>query len=881
MRYISFVKRIFFATILVGLLSGVLFSPSAHAAGVVYTVDDGNNITFSGLDLGEGGATSATIKKGNVQSSGVTCYKANGSAATVMLKISNNDKDSIASGKAPDSLSYSKVSTDPNLSGSCMDGGKATLDSATNDSKIEESRVGAAAEYLLGKAPDLKKEGYIGKLSENEVNKALADCISSARSQAAQADSLNQQAGKPAKTAEETKSLHNDYFSSCYANKTGTAKSKILNYINAQSANENIILEASVKGGDARDAMDDELNPDAKEEITCESTIPGLGWIICGVIQLTANLNDGMWSLVENLLTVDPLEQSGSYYDLWKVIRNVSNALLVVAFIIIVYSQLTGVGVSNYGIKTRLPRLIIAAILINVSYFVVSIAIDVFNIGGSALNGLMDDVYGGMSINADFGWEAVIPVILTVGAGAGAAAVVGGSMTLLILLLPAALAGMLGFLAALITLMFRQAILPLLAILAPLAFVALLLPNTESLFTKWRKMVTSMLMLYPLAALLFGGMKIAGAAISSDGNAFNIITGLTVMAAPLFMLPFLAKQAGSMAGALNGKLQGLVSKTRKPMGEWAGGKAALSRARYDAKPIRTRDKSGKTFLRDRVRSMRRGTQYRRREDEIIAAAYGKQADAEFNERFAGNAESVSERMGSGDADAKPTVAQRYIKSIGATMQSTAEEEEIKQLVAQFRSEHGVTGISEAGEQMAQAILKGDVAKARAMQQYLDNAGTVGAKQLNSVYSGKAVGEKLTAQDDTGRELYAKLGGDAVSSGIKSKSAAIDKFFTAGQSSADFNSIKNDQATYSGLSGATLASQADLESLVNDRLVGADAAQAILQSSAAGGVGVTTRASLQEEARDAIPAAPIEVKVINNNTTNNSSTKIANKTNDTK
>ena len=69
--------------------------------------------------------------------------------------------------------------------------------------------------------------------------------------------------------------------------------------------------------------------------------------------------------------------------------RDFANIIFIIGFLIIVFSQLTSFGVSNYGIKRLLPKIIIAAILVNVSFYICAIAVDLSNILGNSLRGIL------------------------------------------------------------------------------------------------------------------------------------------------------------------------------------------------------------------------------------------------------------------------------------------------------------------------------------------------------------------------------------------------------------------------------------------------------------------------------------------------------------
>ncbi len=389
---------------------------------------------------------------------------------------------------------------------------------------------------------------------------------------------------------------------------------------------------------------------------SCGGLVEGIGWIVCPVLDALGGMNDAMWGFVSGLLTVDPLQQNGTMYDLWQKLQAIANVLLVIVFLFIIFSQLTGAGISNYGIKKMLPRLVIIAIAINLSYLLISIAVDVFNIIGTSiyniLNGLADQSKQPPS------WEGLIGLI--VGAGAGGAIAVGllassgGITAALLLLLPLALAAAIGFLVAVVTLLLRQALIPLLAVLAPVAFVLYLLPNTNQWFTKWRKTFISMLLLFPIAAFLFGGLKLAAIAIAGDSaNWLSSLTALVVMAVPLFTLPYIARQAGPVLGKIGNNLNGMAKKLQNPVAGWSKSQAGLRAARNDLKPTSRFNIPGR---------IRQNIQMRNKRRDLEANAYKAQGEANYNEKLIEHADDWATGV---DGSA----AQAYIRGAGARAQA--------------------------------------------------------------------------------------------------------------------------------------------------------------------------------------------------------------------
>ncbi len=307
-------------------------------------------------------------------------------------------------------------------------------------------------------------------------------------------------------------------------------------------------------------------------------TIDGIGWIICPVMNFMGKVVDGSYGVVDGLLktpfmntnTADP---ANGTYQAWAIMRNIANVAFVIAFLIIIFSQMTSVGITNYGVKKMLPRLIIAAILVNVSYFICAIAVDISNILGSSMKQVFDNIGQDLQIKSNqasfpnafttgTGWQGIVGFMLAGAVGASIALYAGLSI-----LLPALIAAVLAIVTVFLVLTMRQALLIILIVISPLAFVAYLLPNTEEWFKKWRKLFQSLLLMYPVIAVLFGGSALASQVITaSDKNSFAVqVMGALVAILPLFLTVTIMKGASSMLGKVGGFVSsnGMVNKAKK------------------------------------------------------------------------------------------------------------------------------------------------------------------------------------------------------------------------------------------------------------------------------------------------------------------------------
>lgn len=126
-----------------------------------------------------------------------------------------------------------------------------------------------------------------------------------------------------------------------------------------------------------------------------ECNIEDSGWVVCQVVLFISNITDKTFDLLLTFLTVDPLSTEVSStgesttYSAWGQMRNIANVIFVVAFMIIIYSQLTSMGIGAYGVKKLMPRLVVASILMNVSFYICAIAIDISNVVGTTAQSVL------------------------------------------------------------------------------------------------------------------------------------------------------------------------------------------------------------------------------------------------------------------------------------------------------------------------------------------------------------------------------------------------------------------------------------------------------------------------------------------------------------
>ena len=326
--------------------------------------------------------------------------------------------------------------------------------------------------------------------------------------------------------------------------------------------------------------------------------VQGIGWIICPLSNWLADGIDYMYSALQEFLKTKPLEttnQNSGIYLAWVIMRNISNVAFIVAFLVIIYSQLTSVGISNYGVKKMLPRLVIAAVLVNLSFTICAILLDLSNVTGYAFQDAFMGIKNTISTvgenTSTWTWSEVISTALSNGAlavGAGYAVSLALTTEILPMLVPAATLAGLTLLFILLIMAARQALIIILIIVSPLAFVCYLLPGTEKWFKKWRDSFLTMLVFFPAFSVVFGGAQLAGILIiqnaTGPNGAIMHVLGMLVQIIPLAITPLIMKFSGGVlgkfAGFVNDKNKGWYDRTKN----WSKGRREIIRNKKLANP---------------------------------------------------------------------------------------------------------------------------------------------------------------------------------------------------------------------------------------------------------------------------------------------------------
>lgn len=300
----------------------------------------------------------------------------------------------------------------------------------------------------------------------------------------------------------------------------------------------------------------------------CYKGSGAMGWVLCPIVSAASRIGEDLWKdIIEYHLKIPAqavFESDGGVEQAWSAVRNIANIVFIILFLFVIFSQLTGVGIDNYGIKKIMPKLIVVAILMNLSYIICELAVDVSNILGVSLNNLLSgfaydvDVGEAMGVGAAtvgglleivLGSGGVLLfAFLKEGSLAGAAGAIGlAAFGILIVVVVAIL-----ILYAILTI--REAGIILLTVLSPVALVCYMLPNTEKYYKKWFDIFKALLVVYPICGAMVGAGQLAGAVLSTVDSAGMKVSAMIVQVLPFFLIPVVLKNSLSLLGNAGAKI---------------------------------------------------------------------------------------------------------------------------------------------------------------------------------------------------------------------------------------------------------------------------------------------------------------------------------------
>ncbi len=305
--------------------------------------------------------------------------------------------------------------------------------------------------------------------------------------------------------------------------------------------------------------------------LTCNAGFNPLNWLLCAAVKGMVDAANQLDSLINAELAIGTQNVADSngaptgifgpcaagttcgatdYKAAWSSFRDIALGLLVVVGLIAVFSTALGMQVFDaYTIRKVLPRLIIIAIAITLSWNLLDFLITFTNDLGYGVRYLIYKPFTGLKLGLSIGGGTGVAVDLIGGAAITAMGIFG-------LLLFAATA-VIAIIAFFFLLIIRQVLVTALIVIAPIALVMYILPNTQRFWgIYWGALSKACLLGVVVEAIVAFGH--VGAAIASqNASPVNQLSAFAMYFGAYFIA---FSQGPRLAGAGIGAIAGVASR---------------------------------------------------------------------------------------------------------------------------------------------------------------------------------------------------------------------------------------------------------------------------------------------------------------------------------
>lgn len=274
----------------------------------------------------------------------------------------------------------------------------------------------------------------------------------------------------------------------------------------------------------------------------------GVNAILCMGARAGATTASQSFAILEKLFQVNPnVLARSSVGEIWGKIRTYTNFLVVIFLIVTAIMYVSNQKLNYYNLKTLIPKIVLVVIFINISYYLILIATDISNIIGANISKFTDSIIKSFDPENKIGMKefySEVTSILKAGipismAGAVIISLAGGFS----FIFPTIVAGLITFFIMFLSIGVRELMIVVLTILAPIFIFTKLLPD-EKYYKQWKKILISMLLVYPISALLWNFGILARAVIKiSDPGVFVSLLSYILLFVPFLILPKIINKA--------------------------------------------------------------------------------------------------------------------------------------------------------------------------------------------------------------------------------------------------------------------------------------------------------------------------------------------------
>ena len=329
----------------------------------------------------------------------------------------------------------------------------------------------------------------------------------------------------------------------------------------------------------------------------CYAANEALSWFTCPLIDSLSTFMTRLYTeIIEEWLIFDPQiltvatnETTGTNAarDAWGQFRNYANVFFILVLFFMIFAQISGFGEGRYNFRAMLPRFLALAVVVNISYPICQIAVDLSNILGSGISSVFVEFSSHIELQetegvAGMDMRAAIITAVVIGVVSVIVIAIATGPAFLMPIIMTLLGGVLTVFFTFLMLIVRQAVMVILVVVSPIAIGAAILPGTKSIFGKWFKLFRGLLLTYPIASLLMMGGNFAARLVMKvwNGESFIMsVVALAICVVPITMLPKTTRSALA-------SLDGLALKAQNGLTRFAGKRLSETRFAHNANSIK-------------------------------------------------------------------------------------------------------------------------------------------------------------------------------------------------------------------------------------------------------------------------------------------------------
>lgn len=306
-----------------------------------------------------------------------------------------------------------------------------------------------------------------------------------------------------------------------------------------------------------RDADSVEPAQESYQDIQSKCALTGVpALLVCPPMRFMGGIVQAGLDLIKKTFALNPKftnrDSVGgqSLYRAWQEFRNLSNIALIILFCLMIIAYVSNRKIDNYNAKKLLPKLLVTVILINLSFFLLQVIVDISNIIASGIFKL--------SASYDFNVMNLVSAVLSGTLVAGTAIAVGVSIAALI---PTIIGAAVSVMVILLILAFRDSAFIILTVLTPVAIISLVFPNAERFFQVWKKTIQLVLLIPITVSLLFTGGVLVSILMARTGGIIRIFSVIPlamqfyllpkILISSISNLPLVGEKIGSTIGGLS------------------------------------------------------------------------------------------------------------------------------------------------------------------------------------------------------------------------------------------------------------------------------------------------------------------------------------------